>query len=160
MTCNECQLQIFDGELDVAATAHLGMCEDCRELDREVRLNSAALAELRDEPVPTERRPRRWQPWVATIAAAAASVFVLWGPREYPPPPEIKPPVVAGGPSYKPEIRILRERPIVKPKMRIKRQAKPKPVEQEQPLLVKFITEDPEVVVYWIVEPNQGEPGL
>jgi hypothetical protein len=31
----------------------------------------------------------------------------------------------------------------------------------EQPLLVKFITDDPDVVVYWIVDPpNQGEPGL
>ncbi len=162
MNCTECQLQIFDGELDRAATVHLTECDDCRALDREVRLNSAALAELRQEPVPVARRPRNWQPWAAAIVAAAAAIaLVLAAPRDFPHPPAIqppKPPVVAEvlPPSVpvKPQPRIRRPRPAVaKPLL------KPEPA-PEQPLLVKFITDDPDVVVYWIVDPNQGEPGL
>jgi hypothetical protein len=166
MTCNECQLQIFDGDLDRDAVVHLTECEDCRELDREVRLNGAALAELRDEPLPAARPSRKWQPWVAAaIAAAAALAMVLSAPWDFPRPPVIgvDPPVVAQDkPLPAPEIRILNVRPVVKPKPQPKRELRPQPkaAVPEEPMLVKFLTDDPEVVVYWIVDPNQGEPGL
>jgi len=176
MTCSECQLQIFgrepgEVELDRDAVVHLTECEDCRELDREVRLNSAALVELRDEPLPIQHRPRRWQPWAAALVAAAAAIaIVLLAPRDFPHPPDIPvpgqvndPPIIAEAPRLtelpKPELRVTRVRPVVKP--RLKPAPQPKQSEQpEQPLLVKFITDDPDVVVYWIVDNNQGEPGL
>jgi hypothetical protein len=156
MTCSECQLQIFDGELDRSAVAHLTECEACRELDCEVRLNSFALAEFRDEPLPAERRPRRWWPMVVAAAAAAIAFMIISHEEpQLPPPPaspvaKLTPPDPAFPAAPAP---VRRHRPVRKP------QPKPQPA-PEQPLLVKFITEDPDVVVYWIVDPNQGEPGL
>lgn len=169
MNCTECQLQIFDGELSPAATVHLTECEDCRALDREVRLNTAALAEFRDEPLPAERRPRRWQPWVAAMGAAAAALLVvLWGPHQFPHPPVAQPPDIVR--SVDPPLvvaEVLPPAPPVKRQQRVRRPppavAQPLPLPErppEQPLLVKFFTDDPDVVVYWIVDPNQGEPGL
>lgn len=155
MNCAECQLQIFDGDLDRDAVVHLTQCNDCRELDREVRLNSAALAELCDEPLPAER-PRRWWPIIA--AAAAAVIAFLAVSHEEPQFPSPPAPVAHLTPPADPVL--IPARAPVRHHRRV-RKPQPKPAPPvEQPLLVKFITDDPEVVVYWIVDPNQGEPGL
>ncbi len=162
MTCSECQIQIFDQELDREALDHLTTCKDCRALESEVRLNSQALAAMRDDVIPV-RRARRW-PWVAAVAAAAvAAVGVsFWmtpyvGPIEHPnivadlkPPPAIEVPVMPEVPRS-----VLPAPPSVR-RVRSLKHA----VIEEQPLLVKFLTDDPDVVIYWLIDPVQGEQVL
>ncbi|MEO5923459.1 MAG: hypothetical protein ABIR70_06505 [Bryobacteraceae bacterium] len=162
MTCSECQVQIFECELGSDAVAHLTTCEECRALDREVLLNAEALSAMRDDVIPV-RRARRW-PWVAAVAAAAVAAIGLsfWmtpyvGPIHHPdivadltPPPVIEAPVV-------PEIpRMILPKPAVVRRVRAAKRA----VTEEQPLLVKFFTDDPEVVIYWLIDPIQGEQAL
>jgi hypothetical protein len=162
MTCSDCQVQIFEGELGRDALVHLTTCDDCRELDREVRLNAEALASMRADVMPV-RQARRW-PWVAAVAAAAVAAIGLsyWmtpyvGPIEHPvivadlkPPPAIDVPVL-------PEIpRVLLAKP---PAVRGARPAKPT-VAPEQPLLVNLVSDDPDVVIYWLIDPVQGEQAI
>jgi hypothetical protein len=159
MNCAECQLQIFDGELNRDAMVHLTECDDCRALDREVRLNSAALAELRDEPLPAARIPHRWWPYVAAAAAAVLVAAFVLRPVTRPEPVPVAhvEPAPLAAPAF-PSLPQLAAAPKPVHHRHLAAKPEPKPAEAE-PLLVKFITDDPNVVVYWIVDP-QGEPGL
>ncbi len=89
MICTDCQNQIFEGELDHSAVMHLSECHDCRALEREVQLNTSALAALRDEVLPVRAPRRRW-PWAIGIAAAAAVIVaVITWPIAPPPIPAV-----------------------------------------------------------------------
>jgi hypothetical protein len=150
MTCSECQLQIFDGELDRDGAVHLAVCEDCRVLDREVRLNASALAAMREDVLPV-RRARRW-PWM--VAAAAAVVLAVVGLSDRPAPVVVLPQVAMVPAPVAPVVASP-----VKPKpARRARVAKAAP--PAEPLLVKFLTDDPDVVIYWLIDPVQGEQAL
>lgn len=155
MNCADCQNQIFDGELDRAALVHITECEECRALDREVRLNSAALAELRNEVVPVRAPRRRW-PWVAAVAAAAAiTAMIAWPVPPAPAPAE--PVAVLQQPSAAPVLPpVAKAAPVQRA-----RPARPKPAPQPaEPLMVKFFTDDPDVVIYWLIDRPKGEIGL
>jgi hypothetical protein len=161
MKCSECEAQIFDGELDQDAVAHLTTCEACRELDREVRLNTEALAAMRDDVLPV-RKARRW-PWVAAVAAAAVAAIGLsfWmtpyvGPIRHPDiVADLTPAPVIAVPAA-PEIPAVILPPP--PAARVRRVQATKPV--EQPLLVNLISDDPDVVIYWLIDPVQGEQAI
>jgi anti-sigma factor RsiW len=134
---------------------HLRGCPDCRELAAGLVASQAALQSLRDEDLDANRlaevrrqvldrvgaaRPAwvfafRWWQAVPVGLAAAVLVFVLYPRPEIPPPPA--PPVIAIAPP--PEIR----RPVSVP---------PKPA--QEPLLVKMFTDDPDVVIYWLIDPK------
>ncbi|MEO8098771.1 MAG: hypothetical protein ABI811_13800 [Acidobacteriota bacterium] len=163
MTCSACQLQIFDGELNRDAVVHLTACEDCRAIDREVRLNAAALSAMRDDvmPVQTVQRGRRWLPWVA--AAAAAAVILSFGLRHQSAVPaptapleatSIKPAPAAPLPPIPDSPRPVRSRPRPQPVL-----AKPTLPEPSEPLMVKFLVDDPDIVIYWLIEPK-GEQAI
>lgn len=161
MTCSECQAQIFDGELRPEATTHLAGCEECGALDREVRLNAAALAEMRDIVVPVRAPKRQWPGYVALAAAAMLALAVgLYDDKPLIPEPSAPrlpempriveavvpiPPLVLPGPP--PARRVLAAKPAP-------------PTKAEEPLLVKFLTDDPDVVIYWLIDPVQGEQAL
>ncbi len=156
MTCNECQLQIFDeNELDQEAVSHLAACDECRELDSEVRLNANALAAMREDvmPVRVQKQPRRW-PWVLAAAAAALIALSLSYSRK----PEAVPVQMAvlHPPTAAP---VLPRIPQPKPHP-IRHAVRPaKPVEADEPLTIKLLTDDPDVVIYWLIEPK-GEQGI
>ncbi len=148
MTCSECQVQIFDGQLDRDAVVHLTACDDCHELDREVRLNASALASMREDVLPV-RRARRW-PWM--VAVAAAALMLVWSNTK---------PVVVPQP-----VAVVQPEPVaaalpvpVKP-VRVRRARPANPAPPAEPLLVKFFSDDPDVVIYWLVDPVQGEQAL
>lgn len=153
MTCSDCQVQIFDGELDRDAVVHLTGCEDCRVLDREARLNASALAAMRAEVMPV-RRARRW-PWMVAAAAVAVAAIGL----SYRPTPVVVPAQVAMVQPVAAVAPVLPAPAAVKPKP-VSRPRPVKPAPLAEPLLVKFLTDDPDVVIYWLVDPVQGEQAI
>jgi hypothetical protein len=160
MTCSECQVQIFDGELSRDAVTHLGHCEDCRALHREVQLNSAALAELRYVELPARLPRRPWRRYLAVAATIAvvigAGVYSRW-PLAEPASPvpsvaAVEPPVLPASPPVE-----VAPKPAPAKVVKPARVAKPEP---QPPTLVKFLTDDPDVVIYWLMDPVQGEQAL
>jgi hypothetical protein len=92
-------------------------------------------------------RPQRnwlwlWKPALAGLAAAAGG-FVMWlqGLDTRIPPPPSAPVVRAAVPSEGLEFA-----PRPKPKPR----SKPSPVQQGETFTVKLMTDDPDVVIYWL----------
>jgi len=151
MTCSECQVQIFEDELDRDAAVHLRSCDECRAVHQEARLNALALASMKDEVMPVRSR-RRW-PWlVATAAAVLVAVGIAYRPMSVERPVQVAvvPPLPVAPVMPKP----VPARPV--PVRRI-RPAKPAP--PTEPMLVKFLTDDPDVVIYWLID-SQGEQTL
>jgi hypothetical protein len=166
MTCQECQIELFDDAPGRDALVHVGECEDCRALAREIRANAEALAALQGEELAARPfiYPRRFRPpfqrWVWGLAAAAALVLGIGLPQLFEPEvvvvPEVAPPIEVARvelPAPAPEItkrtQAVRARP---------RPAVPLPApEPAQPLLVKMLTPDPDVVIYWLIDPDKGE---
>jgi hypothetical protein len=157
MTCPECELLLADDEADASVEDHLHGCAKCRALQEELRANALALSSLRDDELPrvkmTERRPvvARPVPWVAAAAAAALLALAAHQASQWKPIVETLPRQVAA-----PATVTAKLAPAPAPKLAVRR--KPKPARRgaalalKEPLLVKMLTPDPDVVVYWIVD--------
>jgi hypothetical protein len=107
-----------------------GQCRDCRDLADEIRINSAVLAALRDEPIMplASVRNLRRKPAFWGGAAAAAVLIALALPLTQHRPPGV--PVQA-----RQEVRGTSE-----------------------PLKVKILTPDPDVVIYWLIDSKENVP--
>lgn len=139
--------------------AHLAGCPGCREFRAELlesqaflkdlgtedvdsamfdRIRGRVMAQVAEQPTPAVF-PWRWM-WAPVCAAALA--VVLLRPRELPetPPPPVPVAAIPTAPAA-PEIRW--PRPLIGNQV---------PSEPLPPLLVRFETDDPNVVIYWIVE--------
>ena len=130
MSCTECEKRLALGENGRAVEDHLRACPQCRDFDRHLRANEAALRALRDEVLPAARLagiPGRRRGWIPAVAAALVIGLVL---------PQMG-----------------RFRPIGAPPV----VARPSPPESDEPLKIKMLTSDPDVVIYWLIEPKQGE---
>jgi len=174
MTCREYEPLIalyVEGDLnDRDVERHLAECSDCRELLEDLRVSQAALKELSVVDAAflsavrsgvlgrIERRRRRAWPWIAALAAAAALIVaVSTAPR--------KPPLIAKvqGPSGGAD-PLVRGRPPGRPS--VIAQAAPRPKRSRpggrlrtrgsappsEPLVVKMLTDDPNIVIIWLVE--------
>lgn len=162
MTCQECQIELFEDAPGRDALVHVAECADCRVLAREVRANAEALAAFQGEELPARpfAYPRRFRPWVWGLASAAALVLGIGLPRVFEPEvvvvPEVTPPVA-----------VARVGPLPPAPETTKRtqavRARPRPAivlpapEPAQPLLVKMLTPDPDVVIYWLIDADKGE---
>jgi hypothetical protein len=112
-----------------------GECVECREL-------SEALSALREEQLPplvvkTPRRGRVVYPSIAAGIAAAAAAGVLMLALPHLRRPETAPALK----STPPPIMSAPEVPPAK----------------SEPLKIKILTPDPNVVIYWLVQPKEGE---
>jgi anti-sigma factor RsiW len=159
MTCRECELLLAGEIRNGAVEEHLRACPDCCAIAAELRENAVALSAMREEEIALERGLK--SPLQAKarstsniwIGAAAAAVLVLaFGLSRRPAP--IAPPQVAR--------QVVPETPPPLPPLPAKsawpvRKKPPVPVEtaQAEPLLVKMLTPDPDVVIYWLVEPKE-----
>lgn len=142
---------------------HLAGCEGCREFEAALRKSQAVLKEFGNEAVDAAvldrirdrvmaqvaAQPRRkvwpWL-WVPVPAFAALLAVVMLWPRNLPeiPPPPVP---VASIPAAPPAPVIRWPRPAV-----VHVAARPKVPAAPPPLLMKIVTDDPNVVIYWIVE--------
>jgi len=168
MTCQECQIELFDDAPGRDALLHVAECEGCRELAREIRANAEALAALRGEELAARPfvQPRRFQPWVWGLAAAAALALGIALPRmldrQVVEVPVITPPIQDA--QVEPPAAV----PEIKKRTQAVRRAKARPMPQEvlpveepaQPMLVKILTPDPDVVIYWLIDPDKGEKAI
>ena len=159
-----------DGRIARVAS-HLEECADCRALADELRAGQALLGELRDEPLDDAmlaavrqrvmakvsaktRQPSRLY-WSLALAAALILAAVLGRPRHQTkrvPVARVEPAHVA--PAPRPHLVAVRHR-VVRPRRRRPDApaAQPRP-----PLLVQFVTDDPNIVIYWLVDQKpQGD---
>jgi hypothetical protein len=165
MTCREYEPLIalyVEGDLnDRDVEMHLAECSDCRELLEDLKVSQAALKELAAvDPVflsavrsgvhaRIERRRLTAWPWVAAVAAVLI-VAVLTVPRK--PTLIAKAPVSSGGadplvrgrPPGRPSV-IAQAAPKFKRRRRRTRESAP-------PLVVKMLTDDPNIVIVWLVD--------
>ena len=169
MTCQECQIELFEDTPGRDALIHVRECEGCRALAREIRANAEALAALRGEELVARpfAQPRRFRPWIWGLAAAAALALGIWLPRALERQVVVTPeviPVVAEvqvePPTPEPTIA-KRTQAVRRTASRNKARPRPAvvlPVEEPvQPLMVKMLTSDPDVVIYWLIDPDKGE---
>jgi len=147
MRCQDCEL-LLAGDEDALAEDHLRDCAECRALQKELRANALALNSFRDEELPSSRITERRAvlPWLAAAAAAVLLVLIVHQTsRQRPIHPQQAsvPMTVAAKLPPKPALKLPVRR-------------KPKPASHVAPggqlLLVKMLTPDPDVVVYWLVD--------
>jgi hypothetical protein len=150
MKCQECELLLADEQRTSEVEAHLGECAGCRSFARELRANFEALGEMRDDPLPIPKR--RWRKFAM---AAAAAIVVGLGTAHYWPRPE-KTAIVTVRPAAPPVTVARREVAPAMPAARRRHIAPVKRTPDQQELLVKMETEDPEVVIYWLIQSENG----
>ena len=173
MTCREYEPLIalyVEGDLDDdrEVERHLAECSDCREVLEDLRVSQAALKELSvvDAALLSavrsgvlakiERRRLVAWPWVAAFVAAAALIIaVLTLPQKKPAliakTSSGADPLVRGRPPGRPSViaqaapRPKRSRP--QGRLRTRGSAPP-----SEPLVVKMLTDDPNIVIIWLVD--------
>jgi|HubBroStandDraft_5_1064220.scaffolds.fasta_scaffold52320_3 hypothetical protein len=155
MKCEECELLLAEGGMDASVEHHLSGCVACRALQEELQANALALSSLRDDelpmvPTPVRRRALpRPVPWIAAAAAAAVLVLIarqgLQRQSQHPQPVPAHVTVTAKLPARSGPVPTLLVR-------RRKPKSVPRIAPPAEPLLVKMLTPDPDVVVYWIVD--------
>jgi hypothetical protein len=111
-----------------------------------------ALSSLRQDELPRVRMPERRPaiPWIAAVAAGLLIALIAYQVSQRKPVAETHPqPRQLAAPAT------VELPPEPVPKVAVRRR-EPKPSRRgapvEQPLLVKMLTPDPDVVVYWIVD--------
>jgi len=174
MSCPDWEEKIalqVEGDLAAAEVErHLESCAPCRDFAEGLRQSLGMLREAHREPLADAdfaavrarvlervQVKRRWIWWPAWAGAAAVAALVGWlwlSPASQAPPEAGQrpaPPVIAQVSAPAPVMAQAEQAPR---KHRGRRRAPvPPPTE---PLVVKLITDDPDVVIYWIVDP-QGD---
>jgi anti-sigma factor RsiW len=147
---------------------HLAACSSCRELAEALAENRAAFRDLRGEELSPavfqavrhrvlseigERpQPQTWR-WAIAFAGVVAVVAFLWRA------PDVEAPLPGRPQIAQVSLKLpSRDRQgAVKPRAvtRVAKALSPVPQEPKpEPLMVKLITDDPDVVIYWLVGSN------
>ncbi len=150
--------------------AHLETCHGCREFAADIRESQMALKELRmdfvEESALQEVRagvlnqfgtPRKVAAWpkyaVAAMLLAGLWAGWLWRVRTAM-PPDVQPrAAVTASPPFA-AVPVLRQRVYTAQVSRHHRQTTP--AFKSESLVVKIVTDDPQVVIYWLVGQNGG----
>jgi len=155
MKCAECELLLTQDEVNPEVATHVAGCPGCRSLAGELQANVHALRALGAESVPAapvQIRPAYpWWRWSSAAAALFLTVGGTWWASRPPKPPQIVSVDVTG--------IVPREVPVLPAK--IPEKLTPTvvpvvPVANTEPLRVKMLTPDPDVVIYWLVD-QKGE---
>ncbi|HEY2843861.1 MAG TPA: hypothetical protein VGJ09_09430 [Bryobacteraceae bacterium] len=155
MTCAEFEVWMAEGEIHGALQAHLEECAGCKAVWRELEANRHALRAMGLEAVPAAPiRIRPGLPWWKWTSAAAALILTSggtwWASRPAKPPQIVSIDVKVTGILPKKEI------PLVHSEIPAVLQPAVLPVVHAEPLRVKMLTPDPDVVIYWLVD-RKGE---
>jgi len=115
-------------------------------------VRARVLAELARERTPVWRRP--WV-WGLAAAAAAVAVLVMMTPRPRPVGQALRPAIVAGAtaPVYGPAAPVPVKAVVHRRRVSIQ-EGRPKglPHQEQEQVVIKLLTDDPNVVIYWIGE--------
>lgn len=180
MSCTKFENQIalyVGGDLPAAqasrVASHLAGCAGCRALAEELRAGLALLGELGDDPLEeamlesvhrrvlaqaaSPARPPRRLYWGLAFAAALLLAAILAWPRHparHTPAPlaRVVPPAPRTVPVDSVKLVPVRRR-VARRHHRHAPAAEPGP-----PLLVQFVTDDPNIVIYWLIDrKTQGD---
>jgi len=154
MTCEECELLLAQDAASPEVEAHVAECPGCRSLAAELQANANAMRSLAAEPMPAmpiQVRPAYpWWKWTSAAAALMITAGAAWWISRPPKPPQIvSVDVKVTGVVPKAEV------PYVKaeiPQTLTPARVPVVPVANTEPLLVKMLTPDPDVVIYWLVD--------
>jgi hypothetical protein len=178
MNCRECEFALGCDETNAAVEEHLRGCGSCRQLLEELKANADAFESMSLEEMPRVRVGRPVWPAAIALAAAAVALLLIAIPRvEKLPPvhyalapmkieiPAIRPvdtPATTGvrenGHPPLPDGRgsVSTVRTISTMRSRAREQAVSGLVSTHgQPLMVKMLTDDPNVVIYWQIDGDQ-----
>ena len=150
MTCREWETLMSAGETSPELEQHLADCSECRSLWRELQTNRHVLRAMGLETVPAPaipaRAPHPWWKWSSAAAAVILSLAGVWFASRPPKPPQIV--------SIDVNVTgvVQQEAPVVKAKIPDRIPAALIPVANTEPLTVKMLTPDPDVVIYWLVD--------
>jgi hypothetical protein len=134
---------------------------ELRALAEEIRENAIALRAMRDEELPPvcgvglsrgagfSLRRTSVRLGIAAAALALLAIGLPWHRKAAVVAPPSAP-LVAAAPAPVPQSVAVA--PIRKPRRKV---VKPKPEQPEETLMVKMLTPDPDIVIYWIVEPKE-----
>lgn len=157
MKCEECELRLAQNQVDPEVEAHLAGCPGCRSLAAELQANARVMRALGEEVLPAVTIPANGIPWWKWSSIAAAVIITLsgawWASRPAKPPHIVSIDVKVTGVVPKTEV------PYVKAEIPAKltpARAPIVPVANGEPLTVKMLTPDPDVVIYWLVD-SKGE---
>jgi len=141
---------------------HLEACAGCREARAALEQSQSALKELAAEPLDVmalaevrervmaavpEQQPRRavaWWPLAIPALAAALAAAILW-PRDVPAPPSAPAAAIPPAPAAPKIVWTKPEPPLRHTAAAV------------GPLLMRIETDDPNVVIYWIVDGKKGD---
>jgi len=173
-----------EGDLEIGEArrieAHLDECGACREFAAALKESQLGVKNLRDEAADSltlervrsrvleqistgQRSPRWFFGWawgyaLAGVLAVLAGGVILWRshvPRDIPKPEvqsaaltEPLPNLPVPAPAKPPKRRRVQRRPQV--------DAVKQPPAASEPLMVKLFTDDPNVVIIWLVDRNGG----
>jgi len=149
MTCQAWEIQMAAGETSRDLEQHLAECDDCRILWHELEANRHVMHAMGLETVPVPATPIRpslpWWKWSSAAAALVLSAAGAWFASRPPKPPQIV--------SVDVNVTgvVQSEAPVVKAKIPDRIPALI-PVANTEPLMVKMLTSDPDVVIYWLVD--------
>lgn len=157
MNCADFETRIAAGESDDAAMAeHMSVCTACRYFAHELAENAAALRSIEvDAAAYTALRARVMaavQPkrrfgwlWAAAASAVAVCITLIWltAPLRVPAPP--RPQAVVYPIPAPPLVRTV----VANKKKQVRR-----PVLLEA---IKILTDDPNVVIIWLVDDKKGD---
>ena len=158
MKCEECErllaLNDVNGDVNPEVGEHVAGCSGCRSLAAELQENAGAMRVLGEEVMPVapmQLRPA--YPWWKWTSAAAAVVITLgaawWASRPVKPPQIVSIDVKVTGVVPKAEV------PYVKaeiPQTLTSRVIPAVRIAHAEPLRVKMLTPDPDVVIYRLVD--------
>lgn len=163
MTCREYEplLALYlDGDLsDRDVELHLAQCPACRELLEDLRADQASLR----EPAPVDAaflsavrsgvlgklENRKVSAWPLVLAFAIAVALIVAIPSTPPKP-------ASGGAAAAPPVRgrpaeVAQAAPRAK-SIRPRRRPRITPSATAEPLVVKMLTDDPNIVIIWLVD--------
>jgi len=169
MNCPDWEEQIASEIESKELAEHMQACERCREFARELEENRKALAEVtipaaafdavrlrvRSE-IQAKKRRTAWWAWSAVAAAACAAilcVLLILPDKKIPSAPNAphiaaKTPNIERTPAYVPAVvRHPRVRHVNSGRLAVKTA----PARQSDPLVVKMLTDDPNVIIIWLV---------
>ncbi len=154
-----------------AVESHLAGCDACREFAAEMRESQAALKALRTEflddavllQVRTEilsaaSHRHRVVAWPRYAVAAGLVLALLGGWMwQMRPKARLEPRPIAANVSA-PPLPATVPAPQARTRLARVRRHRPRvaPMFKSEPLVVKMITDDPQVVIYWLVDQNGG----